>query len=177
VTAPTTILVTGDRRWTHTDRLDHVLDRAAADAAGPVRLLVGDCPTGADRHAVRWARHRGVAFRVFRARWQQMAAEGRPRRAAGPLRNLAMLDALDQADGARLVVAFHDNLSGSRGTRQLVRAARGRGYPVTLVSGTGRELLPAMTAAPAAGGGWRCGPATCSPPAPTPSSTRSTPWG
>jgi hypothetical protein len=152
MTGVTMILVSGDRRWTHPDRLAQVLDQAVAEAGGPVRLLVGDCPTGADRHAVRWARQRGVAFEVFPARWAQMAAEGRPRQAAGPLRNLAMLDVLDQADGARLVFAFHDHLSASRGTRHLVRAARGRGYPVTLVSGTGRELLPAMTAALAAGG-------------------------
>jgi O-acetyl-ADP-ribose deacetylase (regulator of RNase III) len=152
VTAPTTILVTGDRRWIHPDRLARVLDQAAAEAGGPVRLLVGDCPTGADRHAARWARQRGVAVEVFRARWQHMAAEGKPRRAAGPLRNLAMLDALDQAPGGRLVVAFHDDLSRSRGTRQLVRAARARGYPVTLVSGTGRDLLLATTAGPAGGG-------------------------
>ncbi|HEU4399204.1 MAG TPA: SLOG family protein, partial [Actinomycetota bacterium] len=148
----TTILLTGDRRWTHPDRLAQELDRAAAEAGGPVRLLVGDCPTGADRHALRWARQRGVAFEVFRARWQQMAAEGKPRRAAGPLRNLAMLDALDQTDGERLVIAFHDDLGRSRGTRQLMRAARARGYPVTLVTGTGRELLPAGAAASAGGG-------------------------
>ena len=91
MTGITTILVTGDRRWMHPDRLAQALDQATAEAGGPVRLLVGDCPTGADRHAVRWARQRGVAFQVFPARWDQMAAEGRPRRAAGPLRNLAML--------------------------------------------------------------------------------------
>jgi O-acetyl-ADP-ribose deacetylase (regulator of RNase III) len=149
MTGITTILVSGDRRWTHPDRLAQVLDQAVAEASGAVRLLVGDCPTGADRHALRWARQRGVAFEVFLARWAQMAEEGRPRRAAGPLRNLAMLDALDQADGARLVVAFHDDLGRSRGTRHLVRAAHGRGYPVTLVTGTGRELLPASAVAPA----------------------------
>jgi hypothetical protein len=153
MTTATTILVSGDRRWTHPDRLAQVLDQAAAEAGGSVRLLVGDCPTGADRHAARWARQRGVAFQVFRARWRQMAAEGRPRQAAGPLRNLAMLDALDQADGARLVVAFHDDLARSRGTRHLVRAARGRGYPVTLVTGIDRELLPAMSVSVAGGVG------------------------
>jgi O-acetyl-ADP-ribose deacetylase (regulator of RNase III) len=152
VTAPTTILVAGDRRWTDPDRLAQALDQATAEAAGPVRLLVGDCPTGADRHALRWARQHGVPVEVFRARWDAMAAEGKPRQAAGPLRNLAMLDALGQAPGARLVVAFHDDLGRSRGTRHLMRAARARGYPVSLVSGTGRELLPATTAEPAAGG-------------------------
>jgi Bifunctional DNA primase/polymerase, N-terminal/YspA, cpYpsA-related SLOG family len=143
MTTPTTILVTGDRRWSHPDRLARVLDQAAADAGGPVQLLVGDCPTGADRHVVRWARQRGIPLQVFRARWAQMAAEGRPRRAAGPLRNLAMLDVLDQADGDRRVLAFHDDLARSRGTRQLVAAARRRGYPVTLIHATGQQTLPA----------------------------------
>jgi O-acetyl-ADP-ribose deacetylase (regulator of RNase III) len=128
-----------------------VLDQTASEAGGRIRLLVGDCPTGADRHAVRWARQRGVPVQVFRARWDQMAAEGRPRRAAGPLRNLAMLDTLDQADGERLVVAFHDDLAHSRGTRHLVRAARTRGHPVTLVTVTGRQRLPATTASATAG--------------------------
>jgi O-acetyl-ADP-ribose deacetylase (regulator of RNase III) len=152
MTTPTTILVSGDRRWSHPDRLTQVLDQATAEVGGPVRLLVGDCPTGADRHALRWARRRGVPVQVFQARWAQMAAEGRPRRAAGPLRNLAMLEALDRVPGGRLVVAFHDDLARSRGTRQLVRAARACGHPVTLVSDTGRELLPATTAVPAAAG-------------------------
>ena len=146
MTAPATILVSGDRRWTHPDRLAQVLDQAVVEAGGSVRLLVGDCPTGADRHALRWARQRGIPVQVFPARWGQMATEGKPRRAAGPLRNLAMLDALDQAPGGRMIVAFHDDLGRSRGTRHLVRAARTRGYPVTLVSGAGRELLAATTA-------------------------------
>jgi hypothetical protein len=148
MTAPTTILVTGDRRWRHPDRLAQVLDQAAAEAGGRVRLLVGDCPTGADRHAARWARQRGVPVQVFRARWAQMAAEGRPRRAAGPLRNRAMLDALDRAEGERLVVAFHDDLVRSRGTRQCVAEARRRGYPVTVIDATGRQTLPARRAEP-----------------------------
>jgi hypothetical protein len=150
MTAPTTILVTGDRRWRHPDRLAQVLDQAATQAGGRVRLLVGDCPTGADRHAARWARQRGVPFRVFRARWAQMAAEGRSRRWAGPLRNHAMLDTLDQADGERLVLAFHDDLVRSRGTRQCVAAARRRGYPVTLIHASGQQTLPARRIEPGA---------------------------
>jgi hypothetical protein len=148
MTAPATILVTGDRRWRHPERLAQVLDQAAAEAGGGVRLLVGDCPTGADRHAARWARQRHVPVQLFRARWEQMAAEGRPRRAAGPLRNRAMLDALDQAEGERLVVAFHDDLGRSRGTRQCVAEARRRGYPVTLIDATGQQTLPARRVEP-----------------------------
>jgi Bifunctional DNA primase/polymerase, N-terminal/YspA, cpYpsA-related SLOG family len=137
----TTILVTGGRDWSHPDRLAAVLDHAAGGQQ--VRLLVGDCPTGADQHARAWAERRGVPAEVLSARWEQMQAEGKPRRAAGPLRNLALLDQLDQVQGQRRVLAFHHDLSHSRGTRHCVTAARRRGYPVTLVGPTTRQLLPA----------------------------------
>jgi hypothetical protein len=143
ITPQTTILVTGGRDWADPDRLAAVLDQTAAAAGGRVRLLVGDCPTGADQHARTWATRRGVPVEVLAARWQEMAAEDRPRRAAGPLRNLALLDRLDQADGQWRVLAFHHDLGRSRGTRHCVRAARRRGYPVTLVGPTTRQLLPA----------------------------------
>jgi hypothetical protein len=137
-----TILVTGARDWPDGRRVAEVLDQAAERAAGRVRLLVGDAP-GADAHARAWAEARGVPAEVFAARWSQMAAEGKPRRAAGPERNRAMLDRLDQAMGERLVVAVHDDLDGrSKGTRQCAGEARRRGYPVALVTSAGRELLP-----------------------------------
>lgn len=142
-TPQTTVLVTGGRDWSHPDRLAAVLDQTAAAAGGRVRLLVGDCPTGADQHARTWATGRGIPAEVLAARWEQLAAEGKPRRAAGPLRNLALLEALDQADGQRRVLAFHHDLGRSRGTRHCVQAARRRGHPVTLVGATTRQLLPA----------------------------------
>jgi hypothetical protein len=142
MTLPRTILVTGARDWRGARRVAEVLDQAAAQAAGGVRLLVGDAP-GADAHARAWAEIRGVPVEVFQARWAQMAVEGKPRRAAGPERNRAMLDRLDQAEGERLVVAVHDDLGGrSKGTRQCAGEARRRGYPVSLVSSAGREFLP-----------------------------------
>jgi Bifunctional DNA primase/polymerase, N-terminal/YspA, cpYpsA-related SLOG family len=142
MTLPRTILVTGARDWSAGRRVVEVLDQAAARAEGGVRLLVGDAP-GADAHARAWAEARGVPVEVFQARWVQMTAEGKSRRAAGPERNRAMLDRLDQAEGDRLVVAFHDELDHrSKGTRHCVAEARQRGYPVALVTSAGRELLP-----------------------------------
>ena len=142
MTLPRTILVTGARDWRDARRVAEVLDEAAAQAEGGVRLLVGDAP-GADAHARAWAEARGVPVEVFPARWAQMAAEGKPRRAAGPERNRAMLDRLDQAAGERLVVAVHDDLSGrSKGTRQCAAEARQRGYPVAVVTSGGPQLLP-----------------------------------
>ncbi len=142
MTLPRTILVTGARDWRDARHVTEVLDQAAEQAEGGVRLLVGDAP-GADAHARAWAEARGVPVEVFPARWAQMAAEGKPRRAAGPERNRAMLDRLDQAEGERLVVAVHDDLSGrSKGTRQCATEARRRGYPVALRTSADRELLP-----------------------------------
>jgi hypothetical protein len=141
MTLPRTILVTGARDWRDARRVVEVLDQAARAGEG-VRLLVGDAP-GADAHARAWAEARGVPVEVFQARWAQMAAEGKPRGAAGPQRNRAMLDRLDRSDGERLVVAIHDDLDGrSKGTRHCVGEARRRGYPVALVTSAGRELLP-----------------------------------
>jgi hypothetical protein len=142
MTHPRTILVTGARDWSAGRRVAEVLDQATAQAAGGVRLLVGDAP-GADAHARAWAEARGVPVEVFEARWAEMAAEGKPRSAAGPQRNRAMLDRLDRAEGERLVVAVHDDLHHrSKGTRQCGAEARRRGYPVALVTSAGRELLP-----------------------------------
>jgi hypothetical protein len=142
MTLPRTILVTGVRDWSADRRVAEVLDQAAEQAEGGVRLLVGDA-LGADAHARAWAEARGVPVEVFHARWAQMPAEGKPRRAAGPERNRAMLDRLDHAVGERLVVAVHDDLDHrSKGTRHCVAEARHRGYPVALVTSAGRELLP-----------------------------------
>jgi hypothetical protein len=136
------ILVTGARDWPDPRRVAEVLDHAAGQAGGPLRLLVGDAP-GADSHARAWAKQHGVPVEVVPARWDEMAGEGRPRRAAGPERNRAMLDRLDRAEAERLVLAFHDDLHcRSTGTRHCTSEARRRGYPVALVTSTGRQLLP-----------------------------------
>ncbi len=148
MTRPTTILVTGARDWPDPHQVAQALNRAAEQATGEVRLLVGDA-TGADAHARAWAERHGVAVEVFEARWSQMPAEGKPRRAAGPARNRAIVDRLDQADGARLVVAFHDDLDGrSRGTRHCAGEARRRGYPVALHTSTSRVVLPPRSGHP-----------------------------
>jgi hypothetical protein len=142
MTLPRTILVTGARDWPDGRRVAEALDQAADHAGAEVRLLVGDAP-GADAHARAWAEARGVPVEVFAARWAQMAAEGKPRRAAGPERNQAMLDRLDRSEGERLVVAFHDDLDHrSKGTRHCATEARRRGYPVAVHTSDGGQLLP-----------------------------------
>lgn len=89
-----------------------------------VRVRVGDCSTGLDR----FVRESGSPFvgRAWVADWDTHG------RAAGPLRNRAML--VGERDGynegrADIVVAF----LGGRGTADCVRQARQLGIPVVLV--------------------------------------------
>ena len=129
-----TVAVTGDRNWRHPLMLKLILGGLAVAFLPDFELLIGDCPAGADAQALDLARGAGWAHRVFHARWDEMEAEGKPRNAAGPLRNREMLDALQAADGQRLVVAFHDHLDHSKGTKDCADEAKRRGLPVYLVS-------------------------------------------
>lgn len=70
--------------------------------------------------AAQWAQRRGIASTAYEADW---AHEGR---AAGPIRNMRMLD-----EGIPdLVVAF----PGGRGTANMVRQAKERGFEVLEVA-------------------------------------------
>jgi hypothetical protein len=134
-----TVVITGARDWQHAKMLRFVVLGLALgylDDEGRYgfEILVGDCPTGADAEALGLCRRAGIPHRVFRARWDAMATEGKPRKAAGPLRNREMLDALQRCPGEQLVVAFHDDLQRSKGTRDCVNEAKRRGLPVYLVS-------------------------------------------
>jgi hypothetical protein len=124
------ILVTGSRDWPDRD----VVREALVDAIGgthPVTLVVGDCPTGADRAATDvwryWASVHPdwyLPAEVYRADWR---TEGK---VAGPNRNQRMVDA-----GVDVCLAFP--LDGSRGTWDCVRRARAAGIPVRLVGHDG----------------------------------------
>jgi hypothetical protein len=129
-----TVVVTGARDWRHLLMLKIVLSGLATAYVPDFELLVGDCPTGADAQILEWARVNEWRHRVFQARWDQMQAEGYPRTAAGPLRNREMLDILQRCPGEHLVVAFHNDLQRSKGTRDCVQEAKRRGLPVYLVS-------------------------------------------
>ena len=76
-------------------------------------------PRGADGLAYSWCQTLGVAVEPHPADWRRHG------KAAGPIRNQAMLDA-----GADLVIAF----PGGRGTAHMVGIARKAGVPVLEVS-------------------------------------------
>jgi hypothetical protein len=122
VTAPFRILVTGSRDWQDSDVICQALD-AAVQAVPPhtrdAWLVVGDCPTGADRMAYQWAVAAMLPIDAYLADWNTHG------KAAGPRRNARMV-----AAGADLCLAFIRN--GSRGASHTVSLARRAGIPVQL---------------------------------------------
>ncbi len=95
-------------------RLIQVLD-AAVERLDLTLLGVGDAP-GADNLAASWAHTRKIPFKVFEADWNTLG------NAAGPARNLRMLQAISPAK----VIAF----PGSRGTLDCCRQAAKMGVDV-----------------------------------------------
>jgi hypothetical protein len=112
-------MVTGGRDFSDVERLTDALNSLVVSPTPPV-LSVGDCPTGADLIAKAYALAAGWFVLEFAADW---ATHGK---AAGPLRNQAMVDA-----GQDLCIAFP--LPDSRGTWDAVRKAIDAGIPVEIV--------------------------------------------
>lgn len=115
------VVVTGDR-YAKRDVWANIVDRALRERAGNGRLIVvhGNAD-GIDAIADSCTTDLCLMDAVpVPARWKQ---DGK---AAGPLRNSAMLSVLDtlRIHGYRVaVLAFHDDLGGSKGTRDMVNQA------------------------------------------------------
>lgn len=122
---PYRILVCGSRHWTDEDTI------RAALAAFPSNTLVihGDngnanYTRGADRIAARIAKELfDCAPLAFPADWDRYGL------AAGPRRNREMAETRPD-----VVLAFHDDIEKSKGTKHMVGLARGMGIPVAIIS-------------------------------------------
>ena len=114
------VLVTGDRNW-----YDYNLIRDALSALvleGYTELIEGEA-RGVDRLAARAGEAIGMNVIRVPAEWHLYG------RSAGPIRNQEMLK--KQPD---LVMAFHDDLPNSKGTKHMVGIARKAGVPVRHVT-------------------------------------------
>lgn len=122
------LLVSGSRYHTGVKLIEASMSEAVEElrADGPVIVIIGDCRTGADAIAKRWAEAQpaDMIYNVeeFDARWTRF------NRAAGPIRNTAMVErALVQhiAGAPVKVLGFPlENSSGTEGLLKIARAAR-----------------------------------------------------
>lgn len=119
------VLVTGDRNWTDKEMIEHVLSLWLT----PKDTLIHGAARGADILAGKAAEEFGATVLPFSADWDKYG------RAAGPIRNRQMLD--QKPD---LVLAFHDNLKDSKGTKDCCVEARKRKIPVFVHHHVGTDL-------------------------------------
>lgn len=114
--------VTGSRSW---DDEVHVRSVLENHTFGERRfgLVVGDCPTGVDRIAREYGQDVGCRIEVMMADWENQG------KAAGPMRNQAIVDRLRGRAGSYLL-AFPG--PESRGTWDTINRARKAGLATTI---------------------------------------------
>lgn len=111
------ILVTGDRDW-----YDKEMIESALRAYQPCSLIQGGA-RGADTIADIVATELGIESTTVKANWKEHG------RAAGPIRNREMLKYKPD-----IVLAFHNDIISSKGTRDMCRASIKQGIKVILYS-------------------------------------------
>lgn len=108
------VLITGDRNWSCVESVVDALSRLPT----PSVVIHGDAP-GADTIAGFVAEALKLQVRAYPAKWDLY------KKGAGPIRNQEMLDKEHlENDPIDVCFAFHDDLSSSRGTADMVRRAK-----------------------------------------------------
>lgn len=111
------VLVCGDRKWT-----DYKLILTVLEMLKPDVVIEGEC-RGADLLSKRAAIELGIPVEAYPADWKMYG------KAAGPIRNRQML----KEGKPNLVVAFHDDINHSSGTKNMVNIAKKAGTKVSIV--------------------------------------------
>lgn len=110
------VLVCGSRFYTDYSRILQYV-RSLENA-----VIIAGGARGADTLGVRAAKACGFTFREYPANWEKYGKK------AGPIRNQTMLD-MESPD---IVVAFHEDIGSSKGTKDMVTRARRSGVPVVV---------------------------------------------
>lgn len=127
MTAPvrkTRIIISGDRNWGNVSRVASLFkDVMKIYPPSSTVLFHGGC-RGADTVVGEEAKKCGYEVRVYPVSGDDWKRLGR---AAGPLRNIKMIEDGIKEGGVDLILIFHDNLHLSRGTKSFVEAAKKKG--------------------------------------------------
>ena len=121
------ILVCGDRNWIDEDFMRQWLHDAMVFLPGDV-VIEGEA-RGADSIARNIALSLGLEVERYPAEWDKYARPGR-KNPAGPIRNIQML----KEGKPDLVLAFHDNIAKSTGTKHMIEIAKKAGVEGRLVT-------------------------------------------
>lgn len=112
------ILICGDRNWVDQDTITKALK-----LWNPTVVIEGEC-RGADILGRESAKQLGIPFIPYPAYWKKIG------RGAGPIRNQQMLD----EGHPDLVLAFHNDIEHSKGTKDMMTRAKLAGIKTILYS-------------------------------------------
>jgi len=107
------ILVCGSRYYSDCKKIFDVIN-SLKEKYKDITIIEGGAP-GADELAKKACMEIGIEVKEYKADWKRYG------RAAGPKRNQLMLD----SENPGLVIAFHENIESSKGTKDMVRRATG----------------------------------------------------
>jgi len=113
------VLVCGDRNWTNEAVISKVLDEIKDD----IDVVIDGHCLGADQFGHAWAKRNGIDSTCYPADWQTYGP------AAGPIRNSQML----KEGNPDLILAFHNDIHNSVGTKDMVRKAIKAGVAVRII--------------------------------------------
>lgn len=111
------VLICGDRKWSNRERFHQVLWWF------PITHIVTGGAKGADFMAESYAAVSKIPWQTFEAEWKKYG------RAAGPKRNQKMLD-----EDPDLVIAFHNDIFSSKGTKDMVKRAARAGKDILVAT-------------------------------------------
>lgn len=120
------ILVCGDRNWTNRERMISILSQFKHQN---ITIVEGEA-IGADLMAREVCLDMGIDVIGVPANWN------RYHRAAGPIRNAKMLDISFQNKSLTLIIAFHNDIKNSKGTKNMINQALDRNLQIMLVTDT-----------------------------------------
>lgn len=112
------ILICGDRNWSDYWAIYDVVSKLDRNS-----IIIHGAAKGADTMAGTIASKLGFKVVAFKANWERYG------KAAGPIRNREMLDVKPD-----LVIAFHNDIENSKGTKDCIKEAEKRSIEVKLVS-------------------------------------------
>lgn len=112
------LLICGDREWNDYNAILSVLRGYILN--NNIEAIIEGEARGADSLARLVAQELKIEVKAFPAKWDEHG------KAAGPIRNQQMLD----EGKPNIVIAFHDNLTVSKGTLDMVTRAKKAGVRV-----------------------------------------------
>ncbi len=113
------VVVCGDRNWTNRKVIKDRLSKLSDDSV----VVHGAC-RGADLLAKTVAEELGLSVVDVHANWKRYGYS------AGPIRNRFMVEEIR----IHRVIAFHNDLTNSKGTRDCVRQAKFQGIPIEVIT-------------------------------------------